>query len=103
MNIKYSIKPFIYNTNETLAMFLSEIHQLNLSEIQDIIDSCDAAMNDENEELYWGWNVSSLDMKKEISILKYNNEFVAEIPTLDIYNMLKDYRDALIKYNESQP
>jgi hypothetical protein len=52
--MKYSIRPFIYNTGENMVMFLSEIQQLSLSETQDIIDSCHAVVNDKNKELWWG-------------------------------------------------
>ncbi len=96
--MKYSIRPYIQVNDGNLGLFLTEIHQLNLSELQDIIDSCEDVMRNDSKELYWGWHISSLDMRKEITTLSYNNELQSDIPTIEIYNMLKAYRDKLKDY-----
>lgn len=96
--MKYTIKPYIQCLDEQYSLFLTEIHQLKNSELQDIIDSCNAAINGENIELYWGWDISSLDIKKEVTLLSYNNTFQAEIPTTEIYTMLTIYLDKLKEY-----
>jgi len=99
MSIKYYIKPRLYLVDQNLWIFSDEIHQLSLSELQDIIDSCeDVMINKDDKELYWGWHVSSLDMKKETTTLSYNNQFEMEIPTIEIYNILKAYRNKLNEY-----
>jgi hypothetical protein len=103
MEIKYCIKPRLYLENQELWCFSDEIHQLNLSELQDIIDSCEDVMKNEGKELYWGWHVSSLDMRKETTKLSYNNELQSEIPTIEIYNMLKAYKDKLKDYEKESP
>lgn len=100
--MKYSIKPYIHSPEEKYRLLLIELNQLNISEINDIIDSCNLAMNGTHDELYWGWHISSLDMRKEVTRLSYNNSFVAEMPTVDIYNMLKEYRDRLLEYENEQ-
>ena len=41
-------------------------------------------------------------MTKEITKLSYNNEKQADIPTIEIYNMLKAYRDKLQEYNDTE-
>jgi hypothetical protein len=96
--MKYSIKPYIHNTDENLRLFFTEIHQMDISEIQDGIDSCFGVMNNEDPELSWGSEVSELLIRKESSTLEYHGKFVAEIPTVEILNMLKAYRDKLIEY-----
>ncbi len=79
-----------------------EIHELTVDEINDIIDSCYNVTDGIDHELYWGWHVSSLDMGKETTRLSYNNSFVAEIPTIEIHNMLVTYRDRLVEYENEQ-
>ena len=96
--MKYSIKPFIYNTDKNLVLFFTEIHQMDLSQIKDGVDSCILVMNGEHEELWWGLVVSELAIHKETSTLTYNGDFVTEILTLEIYNMLKAYHDKLQDY-----
>jgi hypothetical protein len=98
--MNYTIKPYIQNNDANLVMFLTEIHQQSLSELQDIVESCENVMNNKGKELYWGWHVSSLDMKHETTTLSYNSQTEIEIPTIDIYNMLKAYRDKLIDYEK---
>jgi hypothetical protein len=100
--MKYTIKPYIQVNDGNLGMFVTEIHQLTLLELQDIIDSCEDVMSNEGKELYWGWHVSSLDMTKETTTLSYNNEPQLEIPTIEIYNMLKVYRDKLHEYENTE-
>ena len=100
--MKWTIKPYIFTPEETYRMLLVEIHQLTVDEINDIIDSCSMVMKGIENELYWGWHVSSLDMWKETTRLSYNDSFVTEIPTAEIYNMLVIYRDRLIEYENEQ-
>jgi hypothetical protein len=92
----------MYSPEERYRLLLIELNQLDISEINDIIDSCNLVMNSTHDELYWGWHISSLDMRKEITHLSYNNSFVAEIPTVEILNMLKEYRDRLLEFEYEQ-
>jgi hypothetical protein len=66
--------------------------------IEDGIISCERAMSGEYPEISWGLEVSELLIYKEMSTLEYQGKFVAEIPTIEICNMLKNYRDKLKEY-----
>jgi hypothetical protein len=55
-------------------------------------------MSGEYSEMSWGLEVSELLIHKEIATLEYHGKFVAEIPTIEILNMLKAYRDKLKDY-----
>ena len=98
MNLKYKIKPTITFENKELWIFNSELLQMDIQLIQDGIDSCQLTIEEKNIGLSWGLEVSELKIGKEISILTYHGKFVAEIPTIEIYNMLKAYRDKLKDY-----
>jgi hypothetical protein len=102
MKIEYYIKPRLYLSDQKLWCFSDEINQLDIAEIQNIIDSCSVVMDNKSNELYWGWHISSLGMKKETTTLSYNNDFVAEMSTIEIYNMLRLYRDKLQDYENKQ-
>lgn len=100
--MKYSVRPYIYNTEEKYTTFLSEIHQLSFSELNDIIENLYGVRNGSHETSDWKGTVSSLDMRKEISHLSYRNVFMADIPTIELYNMLKAYRDKWLEYENKE-
>jgi hypothetical protein len=102
MNIEYTIKPRLYLIERDLWLFSDEIHQMDFAMIQDGIDSCQLAMNEKYEVLNWGLEVSELEIRKDISVLTYNSKFVAEFQTIELCNMLKNYRDALIMFNRDK-
>lgn len=95
MNLVYKIKPTITFENKELWIFNSELLQMDLQTIQDGIDSCEMTFNGQVTNLSWGWEVSELLIHKETSKLEYHGKFVAEIPTVEIYEMLKKYKKAL--------
>ncbi|GAA3524139.1 hypothetical protein GCM10022393_43470 [Aquimarina addita] len=96
----FEIKPYINANNADFNLMFSEIYQMTSSEIQDGIDSCTLAIDGKYEKMSWGLEVFELLIRKEISILEYHGDFVAEIPTKDILKMLTDYKNAL-KYFEA--
>ena len=98
--MKYSIKPFIYNTDKEYTTFLHDIHQLSIIELNDLIEYCHAVMNGKHDELYWKSHASGLHLQKEISSLTTNNVFITTIPTSDLYGMLKAYRDKILEYEK---
>lgn len=101
--LKYKIKPAIYFENKVLWIFNNEILDMPFSMIEDGIISCKRVMNGEYKELAWGLEVAELLIHKEISTLEYHGKFVAEIPTIDICNLLEKYLDKLKEYeNEDQ-
>jgi hypothetical protein len=98
INIKYRIRPQIIFENKEFWIFNSEIYDMSFSMIQDGIESCRIVMSGEYSEMSWGLEVSEFLIHKETTILEYHGKFVAEIPTIEIYNMLKSYRDKLQDY-----
>lgn len=100
--LKYKIKPTIIFENKELWIFNSEILNMDLSQIQDGINSCQLIMDEKYPEMSWGLEVSELLIHKETSRLEYHGEFVMEIPTAEIYNMLKSYRDKLVEYENDK-
>jgi hypothetical protein len=100
--MEYAIKPRLYINDQKFWIFSDEIHQLDNSEIQDLIDSCSLLFDGAQIEMNWSWNISSLIMKKEKSVLSYNNSIVCEIPTLEIYKMLKDYLEVIIEFGNNR-
>jgi hypothetical protein len=98
--LKYKIKPTILFENKELWILNNEILDMTLSLIEDGVLSCERVINGEYTELNWGSEVSELLIRKESSTLEYHGKFVAEIPTVEILNMLKAYRDKLIEYEK---
>ncbi|MCL1868142.1 MAG: hypothetical protein FWF72_04255 [Paludibacter sp.] len=94
----FRIKPYIETKDEKYFTFVSEIYQMPFSMIQDGIDSCLLVMDEQYPEMNWGLEVFDLTIHKETAVLSYNREFVAEIPTKEIYDMLVKYRDKLTEY-----
>lgn len=102
MDIEYYIKPRLYLINQRFWCFSDEIHQMDLSQIEDGIDSCKFVLEGNHQEINWGLEISQLIIQKEKSTLKYNGLFEAEIPTIQIYNMLREYRDKLVIYENER-
>lgn len=99
----FKIKPYIDSLdNQKFGTFISEIYQMPLSMIEDGIESCRRVMSGEYPDMSWGLEVSELLIHKETSTLEYHGKLVAEIPTIEIYNMLKLYRDKLQEYENEQ-
>jgi hypothetical protein len=95
----FKIKPYIDSVdNQKFGILISEIYQMPFSMIEDGIESCRRVMSEEYPEMSWGLEVSELLIHKETSTLEYHGKFVADIPTIEIYNMLKAYRDKLKDY-----
>jgi hypothetical protein len=98
--MKYSIRPFIYNTEEKYTTFLSEIHNLSIAELNHVIEDFYAVMNGMHDELSWKSGIADLDIRKEVTHLSCRNVFMAEIPTVELYNMLIVYRDKWLEYEK---
>lgn len=99
INLNFKIKPIITIENSDLWIFTGEIHQMPFSIIEDGILSCERVMSGKYLEMSWGLEVSELLIHKETSTLEYHGKFVAEIPTIEIYEMLKKYKKALESFD----
>lgn len=91
----YKIKPILTCENESLWIMIGELNDMTSSEIQDGIDTCVYAIEGKQTGYSWGLEVFELMIEKEVSVLEYHGEFVAEISTKDILKMLQDYKRAL--------
>lgn len=91
----FQIKPYIDSPDERLHLMISEIKQMTMSEIQDGINSCRLAIEEEKEGLSWGLEVFELLLSKERSILEYHGQKICDIPTKEIFQMLVDYKNAV--------
>lgn len=99
----FKIKPSIISIdNLKFGTFISEIYQMPFSLIEDGIISCEKVMQGEYSEMSWGLEVSELLIHNEMSTLEYHGNFVAEIPTKEIYELLKSYREKLIEFEKEQ-
>ncbi len=98
--MKYSIKPFIYNTDKEYATFLHNIHLLHITELNGLIENCYKVINSIYHELHWQSRTSGLLLQKKITRLSTNDIFITEIPTRDLYEMLKAYRDKILEYEK---
>jgi hypothetical protein len=102
-NLNVIVKPILYTENRDLWIFIGEINQMPFSMIEDGMESCRKVMAGEYPEMSWGFEVFELIIHEKTSILEYNGDFITEIPTIEIYNMLIKYRDKLRDYQaESQ-
>jgi hypothetical protein len=93
--MKYEIRPFIYNTDPELTLFFTELHQMIASQIDDGIYTCKQAIEEGKTGFSWGAEVFEIKVEKEISVLEYHGEFVREIPTREILEMLTEYKNAI--------
>ena len=98
--MEYYIKPRLYLVDQKYWMFSDEIHQMDISMIQDGIDSCEGVMSGKFQEMSWGLEVSELIINKETSRLEYHGCFVTEIPTIEICSMLKEYLNSLKSFEK---
>lgn len=94
----FIIKPYIQTDDLSLQTFLSEIYQMKIEEIEDGILCCSKVINGKVMNLSWGSEVSELEIQKEYSTLTYNSALIRQIPTIDIFNMLTDYKKALMNW-----
>lgn len=98
-NLNVVVKPILYTENRDLWIFIGETNQMPFSMIEDGIETCRRVIDGEYTEMSWGLEVAELLIHQKTSTLEYNGDFIAEIPTLEIYNMLITYRDKLKDYN----
>lgn len=94
----FKIKPCIQTDDLRLQTFLSEVYQMTIEEIENGILSCSKVSTEEVTNLSWGGEVSELEIQKEYSTLTYNSILIRKIPTIDILNMLIDYKRALMNW-----
>ncbi len=100
--MKYKIRPYIHNEDEKYLTLFTEIHKLSLDELNSVLKDMENVFSGQySVSCINGVVVSSIEFDRENSKILYYDDLIGEEPTMEIYNMLKDYRDAIIKYEES--
>jgi hypothetical protein len=84
---------------------LSELGSCQGKYLDEIVISLENLLHEKLEEFDFGYEVYSIDCRKDTALvidLFEKGEVVAEIPTVEVYQMMKDWRDFLIEYYESK-
>lgn len=80
--------------------FSTEILNLNLDYLQEIVTSLEQVLSGELQEYDFGYEVYSIECKEETSVILdlFNHwESIAEITTQELYELMRDWRNHLIK------
>ena len=83
---------------------LSELGSCNESYLEEIISSLEEVLNGELEQYDFGYEVYSIDCRKDVSqvVDTYNGwKSIAEIPTQKIYELIRDWKNYLLDYSNS--
>jgi hypothetical protein len=81
--------------------FLTEISNLRFQYLEEIVPSLEKVINGEVEQYDFGYEVYFIECRKDVSqvIDTYDGwRSIAEIPTEEIYELMRDWRDYLIQY-----
>ena len=99
-NLNKSTSILIIENQENYGDYFStEILNLKFDYLQEIVKSLEKVLSGELQYYDFGYEVYSIECKKEISqvIDTYNYwKCIAEIPTQEVYELLKDWKDYLI-------
>ena len=69
-----------------------------LQYVQSVIDNLELVLSEDKECTEFGYDATIIDFFKDKTIINYNYfEDQLEISSSDMYNLMKDWRDALIK------
>jgi hypothetical protein len=80
--------------------FSTEILNLNLDYLQEIVSSLEQVLSGNLEQYDFGYEVYSIECKKETSVILdlFNDwKLIAEITTSELYEMMQDWRNYLIE------
>ena len=88
--------------NEELWM----LHELNRCKIDyivnDVFRNLESVNNNEIESFEFGYDATIIDFFKDHAIINFNYfEEQLEVPSSDIYRLMKDWRDALLAFKNS--
>jgi hypothetical protein len=99
------IPSFIIENQEQYGFyFYDEIKNLNFNYIEEIVPSLEKVLKGELEQYDFGYEVYSIDCRKDVSqVIDTYNEWksIAEIPTQDIYELMRDWKNYLLDYSSS--
>ncbi len=81
---------------------LSELGSCNLDYLNEIISSLEDVLSGKLEQYDFGYEILSIESRQENSNIvdTYNDwKTIAEVPTSEIYNLMKDWRSYLEKHS----
>ncbi|MFD1605912.1 hypothetical protein ACFSJW_04850 [Flavobacterium artemisiae] len=90
---------FIENEDKYGVYFSTEIKNLNINYLNDIVNSLEQILQGELQYYEFGYEAYSIECKNDISSIIdiYNNyESITEISTQEIYEFIRDWRNHLI-------
>ncbi|HEY9007693.1 MAG TPA: hypothetical protein VIM75_16250 [Ohtaekwangia sp.] len=88
--------------DEKYWILSSELNNYNIEELNDILLDIENVFNEEYHESSFSNNVAVVSFTKEKSKIEYYGDFVGEESTNDIYEMIKNYRDARLAYDKKK-
>ena len=95
----------IENENLYGEYFSTEIKNLNLDYLYEIVNSLEQILSGELQHYEFGYEVYTIECKNDISFIIdiYNSwECITEISTQEIYEFIRDWRNHLIE-NQNSP
>jgi len=95
---------FIENQEKYGDYFLTEISNLRFDYLEEIVTFLQKVLNGELEQYDFGYEVYSIDCRKDVSeVIDTYNEWksIAVIPTQEIYEMIRDWKNYLFDYSSS--
>lgn len=96
--MKHTIRPFL-NGEEKYRVLLDEIMAMHLSQLNEAISGMEAVFSGKwLVNSFCGQHMACVEYGKQNAKITYFDELIGEEPTVEIYNMLKAYRDKLKEY-----
>jgi hypothetical protein len=95
---------FIENQEKYGDYFLTEISNLRFDYLEEIVAFLQKVLNGELEQYDFGYEVYSIDCRKDVAqVIDTYNEWksIAVIPTQEIYEMIRDWKNYLFDYSSS--
>ncbi len=101
--MKYKVKPMLIPDNENYRILCDEIMQFKLIELNQILEGFDKVFNGSySANSFSGNHMAVVDYDTNLAKISHFDDVIGEEPTIDIYNMLKEYRDRIIESENKQ-
>lgn len=102
--MNYIIKPFLLDLDNKYGVLFDEIMSMSLTQLDEIIIGLEAVFNGKwSANSFSGHHMSIVNYDKRVAKIGYFDELIGEEPTIEIYNMLKAYRDKRREYENLPP
>lgn len=98
----YSIRPYIHNEDPRYVTLFTEIHKLSLIELNKIISDFESVFSGKyGASSFSGEVVFTVEFDKDAAKIVYLGDLIGIEPSIDIYNMLKAYRNRIVEYDQA--